>query len=212
VDLSDQDLLGVFQTAKEQGHPDPLGLIARSQVITGLTNSFATKDRFGITGIRQEDVERVGVGDASDTVNNLAAAIKVDLDNFSNFKDVGNMHVAFHSGGEAVADRSKRPKKFMRDLSKAKASLDKRIKKLESQQSKTEEQQQSSELSVDVPQFDQSQPGQRLVANAGDPSKLQQVRVNSQNSPVAKRTMPKKKMAENRKNLRNIIREALRSA
>lgn len=211
--LSDQDILGVYEIAKEQGHPDPIGLIARSEVITDLDDSFATKERFGIAGVRQEDVERIGVGEASDAVDNLAAAIRIDMDNFSNFKDVANMHVAFHSGGEAVADRSKRPKKFMRKLAKKKLALDKRIKSLQKNkpQKKTEKVETSLGLGLSVPEFGRVE-AKQLSSNAGDASKLETIRNNSRSVTPKKREIPKTQVAASRKKLRSIIREAIQRA
>lgn len=208
MQLNDQDIVSIFNTIKDQGHPDPVGFLARSELLTGLDHSFSKDSRFGVTGVKQDDVDRIEAGNAEDVVSNLAAAVKVDLDNFSNFKDVSNMHVAFQSGGEAVADRSKRPKKFLRDLSKAKIRMDKRLKKI----AKGQEAPEQPSINVEEPEIVSNDvPAQNLVST-GDASKLDQIRGALKSSPVRNASIPKKRTSKAKTNLRNLIRKAVRNA
>ena len=64
MDISDQDLLNFYNTAKESGHPDPVGFVARSGKLSGFDNGYADHKKFGITGVRAEDLARIGLQEA----------------------------------------------------------------------------------------------------------------------------------------------------
>lgn len=216
MNLSDQDLLGVYSTIKEQGHPDPIGFLARSELLSGLDPAFSKGNKFGITGLSQENVARVEGGDASDLISNMAAAVKVDADNFANFKDVSNMHVAFESGGEAVADRSKRPRQFLRQLAKGKVKWDKRIKSIQKEFAErpksviTTEDDLRPRLNVQEQSFAQGD-STPLVAS-GDASKLDSIRQNGKQVVAKKGVKPKALVTKAKTQLRELIRSAVRNA
>lgn len=210
--LSDNDVLSIYGKLQESNHPDPVGFLARSEVLSDLDSNFSSDKNFGVTGVRQEDVDRIGIPQAGEINDNVAAAIAVDLDNYANFKDVGDTHVAFVGGGEAVKDRSKRPKKFMRELGKAKVKWDKRLKDLVDKKAEPAE-----DVVVDQivpPEFNGNVPTpQSLAPVQGDGNRIAQIRQNAQNaSPPKQRAIPKSRVDKSKKALRSLIREALRSA
>ena len=206
--MNDTETLNLYRTAKEQGHPDPVGFVARSDVLSKLDPDFADSKKFGITGLRLEDVERIGITDAGTTQDNINAAIQVDIDNHKNFKRVGDMHVAYYGGGEAVANQSKRPKKFMRDLNKAKKKWGSKLRSLD----KRKELPQTDLPEFESPEIIEATPTAGSVEVGGDATRVQEVRSNASiERPKPIKKIPKKVVAENKAKIRSYIREALRS-
>lgn len=205
--LSDLEILDVYNVVKAEGHPDPVGFIARSDLASGLDNDYSNKDRVGITGLKPSQAEKIEAGDVQDIVQNLSAAVKLDIDNYSEYKDVSNMHVAFESGGEAVADRSKRPKKFLRDLSKAKVKWDKRIKEIKDNQQPIE----VPQVEAQVPQIAAAPRGEN-TSFGGDASKLEQIRKAFVEPVKQKREIPKSVTNKTKSELRKLIKRAVLNA
>lgn len=211
MDINDRDILDILDAAEQAGHKDPIGLIARSDVLSGLTNESGNKTRFGITGVRASEVDRLEIGEASNVVDNITAAIKIDQDNYASYDNVGDMHVAFYGGGRAVKNRTERPKKFMRDLQKSKAKWKKRIQEIEKKKELPEGT--LIDDTVQAPEIQQQQVSQTTsvpdISSTGDASKVNNIVRAKPKSNDAKK-IPDKVITEDRQKLRSFIRQVLR--
>lgn len=222
--LEDKEILQIFDTLEEQGHPDPVGFFARSQILTKLDNSFSKDNKFGITGLRDEDAGRLETS-AEELQDNLSAAVKTDLDNFAKYDDIANMHIAFVEGSEAVADRSKRPKSFLNKLNKEKKRWDKRKKQLEKNREtlvpKAREPQQVAQSSSEIEVSSVEGISDTLVEPAspqlaepvfGNASRLESIRGSFQGLNLNRAEMPERRVSKSRLQMREAIRRALRNA
>lgn len=224
MEEKDKELLSIYNELQTQEHPDPIGFLARSDLLSGLSNSFSKDGKQGITGIREEDVNSLETSAISVT-DNLAAAVKTDLDNYSTYGDIVNMHAAFIGGPEAAENRKKRPKNLLRQLNKKKKKFDSRIKELKKNESvesnaipdsaRSVAPEESVGLITETPEgvseFVQAEgPANILNTSFGSSSRLEEIRGSFKGLNVKQGSVPKKRR-KGRTELRNIIRRALRS-
>lgn len=219
--LEDKDILGIFNTLQEQNHPDPVGFLARSELISGLENSFSENDKLGVSGLRVAEADRLGEP-SEEVSDNLSTAVKLDLENFSKFEDVSNMHVAFLEGDEAVQDRSKRPKSFLRRLNKAKKKWDARLKKIEKNVTpevvdETPKRKRRAVVPPSVPVapvegVQAVEPEAQAEPTLGDASKLAEIKGAFSKLKIERAEMPKRGKSEAQRMLRDTIRRALANA
>lgn len=219
----DKELLSIYNKLQAQEHPDPVGFLARSDLISGLSNSFSKDGKQGITGIREEDTNSLET-DATNVGDNLAAAVKTDLDNYATYGDVGNMHAAFLGGPEAAEQRDKRPKNFLRRLNKKKKKFDSKIKELKKRETVDSNAVPDSANAVNqegvsdfvgdsqdgLSQFVPEEETNILNTSFGSAAKLEDIRGSFQGLNVNQSSVPTKRR-KNKTALRTIIRRALRS-
>ena len=210
MELTDQDVSNTLDMLEQSGHPDPAGFLARSEIISNLDHGFNTKDKFGFTGVRQEDLDRIGFGEAGEINNNIQAAIAVDMDNFSNFKDIDDTHVAFFGGGRAVKGEMKRPNDFLNNLKKGRESWNKRITDIKRDRESSEPEPVTTVLPTQgelLPSTDFQQPAQLAPTT---PNPVEVIREQSQSVQPEDREVPESQTPESMRELRKFITKALR--
>ena len=122
--LTDDKIIQSFNLAKESGHPDPLGVIARGYVKTGLDFDGQYKGAVGAFGVDKKQAVMAGFDDEelSFSDSNLSATIQVDLNNLRKVdNDLDSMYRESNGAGGKSTDR------FMKRLDKKKRSLSERM-------------------------------------------------------------------------------------
>jgi len=116
-------LIHSFNTAKNAGHPDPIGLIARGKIKTGLAFDGEYKGAVGSFGVNSKQAQDIGYSaeELELTDTNLSASIEVDLKNYRQSNDVNQMHLI--SNGQSNLSNGR----YMKRMEKEKNKLKKRM-------------------------------------------------------------------------------------
>lgn len=100
MQISDALIEGIFNHARESGHPDPLGFVARMKVESNFDPDKVGKNgEVGLNQIAPKRAARFGLQDIDSIEGNIDSAIQID---FSHFEKVGQnlekMYIAWRIG------------------------------------------------------------------------------------------------------------------
>jgi len=117
---TNEQIQGIYDIALNRGHPDPLGFVARLEVLTNLDHEH------GGTGIGIAQLEKGTESDSDITTieGNVVAAVALDIDNYSQLNSLPAMHAAAAFGVmEASKPKSKKLSVFAGKLTTARKSI-----------------------------------------------------------------------------------------
>lgn len=120
--VSNKKIIESYNLAVDRGHPDPLGLIARAEIKTGLDSEKSYKGSIGAFGVNKKQALDAGYSDDEiySTEGNFEASIDVDLRNLR--KNGGDVDLMFRDGnGKSQSQKS--TDRFMVRLDKKKKEL-----------------------------------------------------------------------------------------
>jgi len=218
--LKTEKILEIKQRLEEQGHPDPIGFIARSKLLSNLDHSFSNENKVGFTGVRQEDSQGLDVENFED---NLSAAVQTDINNFEKYGASIPMHSAFLEGESGISNK---PQKFLKKLNKEKKKID---EELSSYQNKKQD---KDFLKEDLVSFQEATDDEVLESSfteqqdvpqdikdeevnqiQGNPNRLEEMRSSFKGLGIeGSRGIPKKVRSQEEIELKSYIRGLLKNA
>lgn len=100
--LDDVVIEGVYNKAKRAGHPDPIGLLARTDYLTEWNRDLDTKKRYGYMGLLKADIDE----DAQMSLNaQVELAIFADIRAYEQYNSLEMMNARFvHGNADKVDD------------------------------------------------------------------------------------------------------------
>lgn len=123
--LTDTEILDVYNLAKQQGHPDPLSFIARTDIISNFESGYKDEEgRLGVTGLRPSNYAEQE--NLQDPVTNLALAINSDISSYQQLKNIDDVNSVFFKGNDALNYKN-RPTDFLRKVNRRKETWQKRL-------------------------------------------------------------------------------------
>lgn len=114
-----EDISNIYEIAANSGHPDPLGFVARLNVISGLDQNHSGEG-IGIAGLRAPSDEY----DINTIEGNIFAAIAADAQAFNVDADIQRMHaIAALGREEATKEKSTKRTRFLTKLEKSRKEM-----------------------------------------------------------------------------------------